>query len=77
MYFLDLNKDLLKQYNDMYMQLENCKLGDMPNEKIIKTGYFEPVLVVNDGNYLDTEYLLKLNNKVYNLEETNRILEVL
>ena len=76
MRFLDLNQDLVKQFNEA-ADNGNYKRGDIPSDKINKTGHFELVLIVNDDNFLDCEYLLKLDNKIYTREEANNLASIL
>ena len=64
--------NVLQVFNE-YVET-GMKRGDGPIES---SDLYSPALVENDGGYIDVEYILKLDGKIYTREEINSLKKIL
>jgi hypothetical protein len=74
--FIDTKKEDAMQVFENELISRKLNRGDSPNPILITFDFLRPVLVQND-DYLDCEYMLEYNGKIYSEEQVNKILEEL
>ena len=74
--FIKPSEDINQVFNDE-LASRGLKQGDRPNLELTSLDFLKPVLVENNDEYLDCEYQLEYNGKIYSEEQINAILKEL